>query len=148
MKTVEMQITDSGIEPLTPATAGSAAYDLQAAIASPVTLRPQKKVQISTGIRLNMKESPGLCALVLPRSGLGSRGLILANTIGLIDNDYQGIIYLQMYNSTKNDTFVIEPLTRIAQLLFIHYTVPKLIHVYKFLRATARGTGGFGSTGE
>lgn len=88
-----------GFEPLPAyATPGSAAVDLRANIERPVTLRPGQVEAIPTGIKLDMGGLPGTCALVLPRSGMGKKGLVLANTIGLIDNDYQGEVIVMAMN--------------------------------------------------
>lgn len=140
------------------ATDGSAAVDLSANIKSPVVIRPGETVAISTGIELDMTETSNLCAKVLPRSGLGKKGLVLANTVGLIDNDYQGEIIVMAHNRNPSvqrqgmglntgDSIVIEPDMRLAQLMFQEFIQVELEEVKGFKAATKRGKGGFGSTG-
>lgn len=138
---------------------GAAAVDLCALIDAPITIRPGEKVFVSTGVKLDMTEAPNLCAEAMPRSGLGSKGLVLANTVGLIDNDYQGPIGLTLWNSNaasvktgmgyiNGESIVITPGMRVAQLRFTEFVRPEFAAVKKFAKATKRGGDGFGSTGE
>ncbi len=85
--------------------------------------------------------------MVLPRSGLGHKhGIVLGNLVGLIDSDYQGQIFVSMWN--RGDTaFTINPLERIAQLVVIPVVRVQFNIVDEFV-ASERGTGGFGSTGR
>lgn len=127
-------------------TDGSAGMDLRAAIYSPITVAPKldKGVLIATGFAVNMRDT-GMCATILPRSGLGhKKGLILANSVGLIDSDYQGEIYVSCWNRS-NKAYTIEPGERIAQLVFLPIIKARFTLVESFT-ATERGEGGFGST--
>ena len=139
---------------LTPvrASAGAAAYDLRANISVATKIWPQDPPKlISTGVYLDMSACPSMCALVVPRSGLGHKHAIqLGNTVGLIDSDYQGEIMVSMFNRKERrscDSFEIKPGDRIAQLLFLPVLLPELEVVEQFETATERGQGGFGSTG-
>ncbi|MGB0671263.1 MAG: dUTP diphosphatase [Rhodospirillales bacterium] len=137
-----------------PETAGSAAFDLIAVLDEPVTLICQAPpVLISSGIALDMSAHPGICALVLPRSGNGhKKGLVLGNTVGLIDSDYQGDIMVSAWNRNPPEDaardLVVSPGDRIAQLMFVPVLHPTLSRVADFTDETARGAGGFGSTGH
>lgn len=124
------------------ATPGSAAVDLSAAEC--FTIGPNGTRKVGTGISIGMP--PGVCALVLPRSSWGSKGLVLANTVGLIDSDYRGEIFLAMYNRTDKALSIKEG-DRIAQMIFVPYYMAVLSVVDKFSDVTERGAGGFGSTG-
>lgn len=126
-------------------TDGAAAVDLMAYIDETIYLQPEDRRKVGTGIWLNMPET--LAAFVLPRSGLGSRGLTLGNTPGLIDSDYQGEIQLSLWNSGL-DCIEIKPGDRIAQLLFFKVTRPFFDFVKEFSKVTKRGDKGFGSTGR
>ena len=143
------------------ATPGSAAVDLVANIDKPITLRPgDPATLIPTGIYLDMTDMPGLAALILPRSGNGhKKGLVLGNTIGLIDNDYQGEIMVSAWNRNpavlkkgmgivqSDSNICIEPGMRLAQLMFTSFTKIDEFEVVDSFEATERGEGGFGSTG-
>jgi dUTP pyrophosphatase len=83
----------------------------------------------------------------LPRSGTGTKGLVLANTIGLIDSDYQGEIKVTIINRNIDGYIVIEPYMRIAQLVFIPVIHPEIKEVIEFSDKTGRSNNGFGSTG-
>ncbi len=127
------------------ATAGSAAMDLRAAPEQPLTLASGASALVPTGLALHIGD-PGWCALVLPRSGLGHRhGLVLGNLVGLIDADYQGPLMISCWNRGETP-FTIAPGDRIAQLLLLPVAQARLRRVESFA-PSARGTGGFGSTG-
>jgi dUTP pyrophosphatase len=90
---------------------------------------------------------PRYAAIVLPRSGLGSRhGIVLGNLVGLIDSDYQGEVLVSVWNRGKA-VFTIQPLDRIAQLVIVPVVQVEFDVVEEFA-ASARGAGGFGSTGK
>lgn len=129
------------------ATPGSAARDLHAAsVTEPLAIQPNEVRLIGTGVRLNMGD-PNCAAVILPRSGTGhKRGLVLGNLVGLIDSDYQGEIFISLWNRTDSCQ-IVEPMERIAQLMFIPIIHPTVDVVTEFTTSTARGTGGFGSTG-
>jgi dUTP pyrophosphatase len=125
-------------------TPGSAGVDLRACIDEPVTLAPGETILIATGIAIHL-EDPGFCAMILPRSGLGHRGLVLGNLIGLIDSDYQGELKISTWNRSQ-ELKTIEPGDRIAQLVITPVIQPTFIEVDDF-ESSSRGEGGFGHTG-
>ena len=125
-------------------TSGSAGIDLRAALDEPLTLEPGDTALIRTGIAVHL-DDPSLCAMILPRSGLGHRGLVLGNLIGLIDSDYQGELKISTWNRGK-DVQIIQPGDRIAQMVITPVIQPTLIEVENFA-PSERGDGGFGHTG-
>ena len=98
---------------------------------------------IKTGIRIEIPK--GYVGLLFSRSGLSTKGLALANGVGVIDSDYRGEVGCPLYNRT-NDDFVIKKGERVAQLVIMPYCTAKFISVDS-LTKTERGVGGFGSTG-
>jgi dUTP pyrophosphatase len=129
------------------ATDGSAAMDLRACIPAPLPLNPGDTVLIPSGIAISIHD-PGLVALLVPRSGLGIKhGIVLANTIGVIDSDYQGEIGIGIYNRSDT-TYTIEPGERICQMMFVPVTQAVLAVVKEFSVDSSRGEGGFGHTGR
>jgi dUTP pyrophosphatase len=129
------------------ATDGSAAVDLRAALdeGAPVTIQPGERAMIPTGISIAL-ESANVVAILAARSGLAVKsGINLANGIGVIDSDYRGEICVGLYNSSKVP-FTVNRGDRIAQLMFMPVYVANLIEA-QTLDETARGAGGFGSTG-
>ena len=128
-----------------PATEASAGVDLRAMIDAPLTLEPDASALIPSGIAIHI-EDPGLCAVVLPRSGLGHKhGIVLGNLVGLIDSDYQGPVMVSMWNRGDRP-FTINPGERIAQMVVVPVVQVEFEVVEEF-EASARGSGGFGSTG-
>ena len=125
-------------------TLGSAGVDLRACLSEAVTLAPGETLLIGTGIAIYI-EDPGLCAMILPRSGLGHRGLVLGNLVGLIDSDYQGELKISIWNRAAKSQ-IIEPGERIAQMIITPVIQPNFIEVDDF-DASGRGEGGFGHTG-
>ncbi|HAY54642.1 MAG TPA: dUTP diphosphatase [Gammaproteobacteria bacterium] len=125
-------------------TPGSAGVDLRACLDEPVTLAPGETILIGTGIAIHL-EDPGFCAMILPRSGLGHRGLVLGNLIGLIDSDYQGELKISTWNRGQEPQ-TIEPGDRIAQMVITPVIQPTFIEVDDF-ESSSRGEGGFGHTG-
>ena len=125
-------------------TPGSAGVDLRACLDEPVTLAPGETILIGTGIAIHL-EDPGFCAMILPRSGLGHRGLVLGNLVGLIDSDYQGELKISTWNRGQEPQ-TIEPGDRIAQMVITPVIQPTLIEVDDF-ESSSRGKGGFGHTG-
>ncbi len=127
-------------------TDGSAGLDLRAAINSAITIKSNATELIPTGISIYI-ENNAHAALILPRSGLGHKhGIVLGNLVGLIDSDYQGELLVSCWNRSDKD-FKIEPLDRIAQLIFITIDKPTFTVVDEFSK-TNRGKGGFGSSGK
>ena len=127
------------------ATDGSAGLDLRAALDEPLTLLPGDASLVPSGLSIHIGD-PGLCAVVLPRSGLGHKhGIVLGNGTGLIDADYQGPLMISVWHRGK-DAFTIEPGDRIAQLVLLPVVRATLNVVDTFVETT-RGTGGFGHSG-
>lgn len=127
------------------ATDASAGLDLRAAIESPLVLEPGDTALVPSGISLHLGD-PQLCAVVLPRSGLGHRhGIVLGNGTGLIDADYQGPLLISVWNR-GHAAFTIEPGDRIAQLVVLP-VVRVSLQVVDTFADSARGAGGFGHTG-
>jgi dUTP pyrophosphatase len=148
MQQLDVKILDARLQGQLPgyATAGAAGLDLRACIDAPLTLAPGATELIPGGLAIHLAD-PGLAAMVLPRSGLGHKhGIVLGNLVGLIDSDYQGQIFVSMWNRGR-EAFVIQPMDRIAQLVVVPVVQVKLNVVEEF-RASARGAGGFGSTGK
>lgn len=125
-------------------TPGSAGVDLRACLDEPVILAPGETILIGTGIAIHL-EDPGFCAMILPRSGLGHRGLVLGNLVGLIDSDYQGELKISTWNRGQEPQ-TIEPGDRIAQMVITPVIQPTFIEVDDF-ESSSRGEGGFGHTG-
>jgi dUTP pyrophosphatase len=90
---------------------------------------------------------PGHAAVIIPRSGLGHKhGIVLGNLVGLIDSDYQGQLFVSCWNRGR-ETFVVNPMERIAQLVVIPVVQVEL-NVVESFSESERGGGGFGSTGK
>jgi len=150
MQTVKLRILDPRIGREFPlpahATAGSAGMDLRACIDAPLTLQPGGAELIATGISIYIAD-PALAAMLLPRSGLGHKnGIVLGNLVGLIDSDYQGPLMVSVWNR-GTQSFTINPGDRIAQMVIVP-VVHVAFEVVEDFSATARGTGGFGSSGH
>lgn len=127
------------------ATEASAALDLRAALDAPLELAPGDAELVPTGLAIHLAD-PALCALVLPRSGLGHRhGIVMGNGTGLIDADYQGPLMVSTWNR-GSAAFTIAPGDRIAQLLVLPI-VRTALQVVDTFPESARGAGGFGHTG-
>ncbi|NNM61260.1 MAG: dUTP diphosphatase [Steroidobacteraceae bacterium] len=129
-----------------PATAGSAGVDLRACIDSPLVLAPGSAELIATGIAIHIAD-PGYAAMLLPRSGLGHKhGIVLGNLVGLIDSDYQGPLMVSCWNRGEL-AFTIAPGERIAQLILVP-VIRAQFEIVDDFAASARGDGGFGSSGR
>ena len=127
------------------ATEGSAGLDLRACIDVPLTLEPGQAMLLPTGIAIHL-EDPGLAAMLLPRSGLGHKhGIVLGNLVGLIDSDYQGQVMVSCWNR-GNRPYAVTPGERIAQLIVVP-VVQVALEVVEVFADSARGGGGFGSSG-
>ncbi len=125
-------------------TLGSAGMDLQAAIIEPIILKPSEVKLVKTGIAIALEA--GFEAQIRPRSGLALKnGITVLNTPGTIDSDYRGEVCIILINHSAVD-FKVERGMRIAQMVIAKYEQAKIIEV-KDLDETARGEGGFGSTG-
>lgn len=138
-------INTSSNELPTYATEQSAGLDLRANIKETITLKPLERVLIPTGLHIALPE--GYEAQVRPRSGLAyKKGLTVLNSPGTIDADYRGDIGVILVNLSNNEA-IIEPNERIAQLVIAQYIQAEWVEVNELME-TARGQGGFGSTGE
>jgi dUTP pyrophosphatase len=127
------------------ATAASAGLDLRAALEAPLTLAPGDAALVPSGLAIHIGD-PGLCAVILPRSGLGHKhGIVLGNGTGLIDADYQGPLLISLWNRGR-EPFAIAPGDRIAQLVILPIVRARFEVVDTFAES-ARGAGGFGHTG-
>ena len=125
---------------------GAAGLDLRACINAPLVIEPQQVSLIPTGIAIYIK-NPDMAATILPRSGLGHKhGLILGNSVGLIDSDYQGELKVSCWNRSDK-AYTIEPGERIAQLVIVPIIRAQFNVVDEFA-ISDRGEGGFGSTGK
>ena len=150
MKRIKLRILDPRIGREFPlpqhATPGSAGMDLRACIDAPLVLNPGAAELIPTGVAIYIAD-PKLAAMLLPRSGLGHKnGIVLGNLVGLIDSDYQGPLMVSVWNR-GNAAFTINPGDRIAQMVLVP-VVQAAFDVVEDFSATARGAGGFGSSGH
>ena len=147
MKNVALKILDERMREHLPAyaTPGSAGLDLRACLDAPIELAPGAVSLVPTGLAMHVAD-PAYAALILPRSGLGHKhGVVLGNLVGLIDSDYQGQLMVSVWNRGQ-DTFVIEPMERIAQMVIVPVAQVQFDVVDDFADSE-RGAGGFGSTG-
>lgn len=148
MHRIDVKILDNRLRDSPPhyATPGSAGLDLRACLEAPIHLAPGQTTLVPTGLAIHLAD-PGLAAMILPRSGLGHKhGIVLGNLVGLIDSDYQGELMVSVWNR-GHDSFTLNPLDRIAQLV----VVPVLqvgFNIVDEFDASKRGEGGFGSTGH
>tara|TARA_B100000900_G_scaffold358445_1_gene329348 strand:+ start:204 stop:659 length:456 start_codon:yes stop_codon:yes gene_type:complete len=126
-------------------TSGSAGLDLRACLETKLNLKSGQTSMIPIGFAMHL-EDENLAALVVPRSGLGSKhGIVLGNLVGLIDSDYQGELMVPAWNRSESD-FVINPGDRIAQMIIVPVLQAEFEIVEEFNK-TKRGTKGFGSSG-
>jgi dUTP pyrophosphatase len=148
MRKLEVKILDERIRAMLPhyASRGAAGLDLRACVELPLILAPGESQLVSSGIAIHVGD-PGYAAVILPRSGLGAKnGIVLGNLVGLIDSDYQGPLLISVWNRGQRP-FTIQPLDRIAQLVIVPVVQVEFEVVEEFT-ASARGAGGFGSTGN
>ena len=148
MRSIDVRILDPRLRDQMPAyaTSGAAGLDLRACLQAPLTLQPGQTELIPAGLAIHLAD-PQLAAVIVPRSGLGHKhGIVLGNLVGLIDSDYQGQLFVSTWNRGQR-AFTIEPLERIAQLVVVPVVQVQLNIVDDF-DASARGAGGFGSTGR
>lgn len=148
MKTIDIRVLDPRMASQLPAyaTPGAAGLDLRACLDAPLTLAPGATVLVPTGLAIHLAD-PGLAAMILPRSGLGHKhGIVLGNLVGLIDSDYQGQLFVSVWNR-GSATFEITPMERIAQLVVVP-VVQVGFRVVDTFDASSRSDGGFGSTGS
>ena len=119
---------------------------MKSCIDAPLTLQPGQTELVPTGLAIHIGD-PKLAATILPRSGLGHKhGIVLGNLVGLIDSDYQGQLYVSVWNR-GHDAFTIEMGDRIAQLVFVPVVQVDFEQVEEF-EDSERGAGGFGHSGH
>ena len=148
MTTIDLKVLDARMAAFLPAyaTNGSAGLDLRACLDAALVLQPGQATLVPTGLSIHIAD-PGLCAMLLPRSGLGHKhGIVLGNLVGLIDSDYQGPLMVSCWNRSSAP-FTIEPLERIAQMVIVPVVQAAFRRVDEF-GSSDRGSGGFGSTGR
>ena len=148
MTTIAVKVLDERMAAHLPAyaTPGSAGLDLRACLDAPLVLQPGQTALIPTGLSIHIAD-PGLAAMLLPRSGLGHKhGIVLGNLVGLIDSDYQGPLMVSCWNRSAT-AFTVQPMERIAQLIIVPVVQAVFRRVDEF-DGSARGEGGFGSTGR
>ena len=148
MRKLEVRVLDPRIRENLPqyATPGAAGLDLRACLDAPLALQPGDSQLVPSGIAIHLGDA-GLAAFVLPRSGLGVKhGIVLGNLVGLIDSDYQGQVFVSVWNR-GGVAFTIQPMDRIAQLVVVPVQQVAFNVVEEF-QSSNRGAGGFGSTGK
>jgi len=150
LRSIELKILDSRIGDSIPlphyATDGSAGLDMRACIDEALTVAPGETVLVPSGLAIHIGDA-GLAAVLLPRSGLGHKhGLVLGNLTGLIDSDYQGQVFVSIWNRGSK-TYEIEPGERIAQMVFVPVEQVAFNVVEEF-NDSVRGEGGFGHSGQ
>ena len=150
MKKIDVKILDPRVGQQFPlptyATSGSAGLDLRACLDDAVELAPVATTLLPTGLAIHIAD-PSLAAVILPRSGLGHKhGVVLGNLVGLIDSDYQGQLMVSVWNRGQQ-SFIIEPGERIAQMVFVP-VVQEEFNLVESFDATDRGEGGFGHSGR
>lgn len=151
LKKIQLKILDSRLGkefPLpTYATEGAAGLDLRACIDTPLQLAPGMATLVPTGMAIHLADKH-MAALILPRSGLGHKhGIILGNSAGLIDSDYQGPLLVSCWNRSQT-AYTIQPGERIAQLILIPILHADFEIVDEFEDSSRRGDGGFGHSGQ
>ena len=148
MTSIDLRVLDERMAAFLPAyaTPGSAGLDLRACLDAALVLQPGQATLVPTGLSIHIAD-PGLCALLLPRSGLGhTHGVVLGNLVGLIDSDYQGPLMVSCWNR-GTEPFTIAPMERIAQMVIVPVVQATFRRVDAF-GSSDRGSGGFGSTGR
>ena len=150
MQKVELKILDTRLGSEFPlpayATDGAAGMDLRACLDEHLRIEPGESHLVPTGIAIHVKDKR-TAAVLLPRSGLGHKhGIVLGNLVGLIDSDYQGQVFVSLWNR-GHEHFVVEPGDRIAQMVFVPI-VPVEFEVVTEFKETERGAGGFGHSGR
>jgi len=150
LRSIELKILDSRLGESIPlphyATDGSAGLDMRACIDEPLEVEPGDTVLVPSGLAIHIGDA-GLAAVLLPRSGLGHKhGLVLGNLTGLIDSDYQGQVFISIWNRGSK-AYAIRPGERIAQMVFVPVEQVHFDIVEEF-DDSRRGEGGFGHSGQ
>ena len=127
----DLKLLDDRVRIPVMASAGAAAYDLQAAriinedktimpLTAPMKIEPGETVKVGTGVAIHIKDRD-VAGFIIPRSGKGSQGLVVGNLVGLIDSDYQGELIVSLWNrnpESSGKTLWVDPLERVAQIFF------------------------------
>jgi len=150
LRSIQLKILDPRVGDTIPlphyATDGSAGLDMRACIEHKLTVEPGDTVLVPSGLAIHISDA-SLAAVLLPRSGLGHKhGLVLGNLTGLIDSDYQGQVFISVWNRSSK-AYEIEPGERIAQMVFVPVRQVKFKVVEEF-DSSSRGGGGFGHSGQ
>ena len=150
MQNIKLKILDPRVGKEIPlpeyATTGSAGLDLRACIDESLEVKPGETHLVPTGMAIHI-EDESMAAVILPRSGLGHKhGIVLGNLVGLIDSDYQGQLFVSVWNRGQTD-FTINVGDRMAQLVFVPVVQAKFDIVDSF-DESERAEGGFGHTGH
>lgn len=150
MHPIKLKILDSRIGKDIPlpeyATSGSAGLDLRACLTETLEIKPGETHLVATGMAIHIDDN-SMAAVILPRSGLGHKhGIVLGNLVGLIDSDYQGQLFVSVWNRSQ-DNFTVNVGDRIAQLVFVPVVQAKFDIVESF-DESQRAEGGFGHTGH
>jgi dUTP pyrophosphatase len=148
LRRLDVKILDPRIRDMLPhyGSPGAAGLDLRACLDAPLELKPGDSQLVPSGIAIHIEDA-GFAALILPRSGLGAKhGIVLGNLVGLIDSDYQGQVFVSVWNRSSA-AFTIQPMDRIAQLVVVPVQQVEFNVVEEF-QSSSRGAGGFGSTGK
>lgn len=150
MHNIKLKILDPRIGKEIPlpeyATKGSAGLDLRACIDQPLEIKPGETHLVPTGMAIHIDDE-SMAAVILPRSGLGHKhGIVLGNLVGLIDSDYQGQLFVSIWNRGQ-DTFTLNVADRMAQLVFVP-VVQAQFDIVESFDESERAEGGFGHTGH
>ncbi|HET7370264.1 MAG TPA: dUTP diphosphatase [Gammaproteobacteria bacterium] len=150
MKKIRLKILDGRLGREFPlpgyASEGAAGLDMRACLDAPLELTPGSTNLIPTGIAIHIGD-PALAAILLPRSGLGHKhGIVLGNLTGLIDSDYQGQVFVSVWNRGQA-AYTVEPGERIAQMVFVP-VVQAAFEIVDDFAESRRGAGGFGHSGR
>lgn len=108
------------------------------------TMFPQEIKKLDIGWAVQLPE--GHIGMIVPRSGLGTRGLVLANTVGIVDDDYRASVIVPLFNRNDTTRVTIGEGEKVAQMLIMPLEMPFYV-VTDTLDETSRGAGGFGSSG-
>jgi dUTP pyrophosphatase len=150
MKKIQLKILDKRLGQEIPlpeyATTGAAGLDLRACVDEMVVIKAGDTLLVPTGLAIHIQDHD-LAAVLLPRSGLGHKhGIVLGNLVGLIDSDYQGQVFVSVWNRSGTD-FTMAVGDRIAQMVFVPVVRAEFECVTEFDQSS-RGDGGFGHTGR
>tara|TARA_R100000654_G_scaffold35864_2_gene61397 strand:+ start:3242 stop:3733 length:492 start_codon:yes stop_codon:yes gene_type:complete len=147
---VLVSVVDKTSPSLVRGTPQAAGLDIKACIQGSESIKPDEVKMIKTGLRMALPN--GSFGMIVPRSGLGTKhGIVLANSVGIIDSDYRGEILVPLKN-TSNTTFTVEPDMRIAQMIILeHKSDCCFVEISEDEmnndHVSERSVGGFGSTG-